>query len=117
LLIPGESANGRGAEAAGVHPALLPGGRLVRDAAARQKAEAAWQAKLPVEDGLDTRGMLQAAAAGQLEMLILVGANLMQTFPDARLVAEALQKTPFVVVVDLFETETAEFADVVLPAA
>ncbi|MBO8140583.1 MAG: NADH-quinone oxidoreductase subunit NuoG [Firmicutes bacterium] len=101
VLIPGEQANSRGAEAMGVRPDRLPGHRPVEAGAA----------------GLDTAGMLQAAAQGRLHALYLVGANLQETYPDGRLVREALSRVPFLVVQDLFLTETARQADVVLPAA
>ena len=116
LLILSEQGNGRGAEWMGLHPALLPGGRVAAEASARAEVEQAWGAALPAEDGLSTESMLKAAAAGSLEALVLFGANLKQTYPDGELVAAALQKA-FVVAVDLFVTETAEYADVILPAA
>lgn len=117
LLILSEQNNSRGAEHAGVLPQLLPGGKVASDANARQQVEKVWGKKLPAADGMDTGAMLKAAAAGQLEMLVLVGANVMQTYPDTELVTEALKKTPYVVAIDLFETETASYADVLLPAA
>ena len=101
VLIPGEQANSRGAEAMGVRPDRLPGHRPV----------AAGQA------GLDTGRMLQAAAAGTLQALYIVGANLAETYPHGALVQQALERVPFLVVQDLFLTETAKHADVVLPAA
>lgn len=117
LLIPGEQVNSRGAEWLGLHPQLLPGGRRIDDSADRTAVEKVWGQALPAEAGLSTAEMLQAAFAGQLEALLLFGANLKQTYPDTSLVTSALSKAPFVVAVDLFLTETAEYADVVLPAA
>ena len=83
----------------GVHPGLEPGYR-------------------PVEGGgKDTRGMLEAAAAGDISGLLIVGADPIADFPDAALAREALEKVESAVVVELFPTETARLADVVLPAA
>jgi len=117
LLIAGEQANAWGAEAMGVHPERLPGYAPVLHEGARRLVEQAWQVALPEGAGLDTARMLQRAAAGRLEALYLVSANLMATFPDRQLVEQALSKVPFLVVQDLFLTETAKHADVVLPAA
>ena len=69
------------------------------------------------EPGRDTRGILQAAAAGELDALMIFGADPIADFPDARLAERALQSSPFTVVIELFATETAARADVVLPSA
>jgi NADH-quinone oxidoreductase subunit G len=84
----GEQANARGAEAMG----MLPG-----------------------PQGLDTTAMLTAAGAGEVDVLALFGVNPMLRHPDRALVEAALETTPFVVVSDLFMTETAERATLVLP--
>lgn len=115
LLIPGEQANTRGAEALGMRPDVLPGYRSIDDEETRAQFEQAWQADLPEGVGLDVRGMLEKAAAGQLQGLYLAGANIMDTYPDRALAEAALERLPFVVVQDLFLTETAKKADVILP--
>lgn len=117
LLIPGEQTNAWGAEAMGVRPDRLPGYAPVLDAEARRRVEEAWQAELPQGAGLETGAMLRQAAAGKLQALYLAGANLLNTYPDRELVQQALSKVPFLVVQDLFLTETAMHADVVLPVA
>lgn len=101
VLIPGEQANSRGAEAMGVRPDMKPGFERVADDGV----------------GLDTAAMLEAAKSGKMQALYLASANLAGTFPDEALVREALANVPFLVVQDLFLTETAKYADVVLPAA
>src|SRR5690606_35230896 len=93
--------NSRGAEAMGVRPDLKPGFVSVEEGAA----------------GLDTRGMLAAAKDGRLQALYLASANVAVTFPDGALARAALENVPFLVVQDLFMTETARYADVILPAA
>jgi len=95
--ITGEQGNARGAEAMGMHPSFGPG-----------------YAK--VETGRDTAAMLAAARDGQLGVLSILGANPALHFPDAALVREALEKTPFVVVTELFMTDTAKLANLILPA-
>ena len=67
--------------------------------------------------GMDTRAMLEAAAAGELDALVLVGADPVRDFPDASLARRALEKIPFTLVVELFATDSAQLADVVLPSA
>jgi predicted molibdopterin-dependent oxidoreductase YjgC len=67
--------------------------------------------------GMDTRAMLEAAAAGELDALVLIGADPVRDFPDAALARRALEKIPFTLVVELFPTESAQLADVLLPSA
>lgn len=116
LLIPGEQNNAWAADAMGVRPDRLPGYRPIDDEGKRA-VEEAWRAELPEGAGLDTGAMLEAAAAGKLQALYLAGANVMGTHPDRGLAQKALENVPFLVVQDLFLTETAKYADVVLPAA
>ncbi|MFN2459382.1 MAG: molybdopterin-dependent oxidoreductase, partial [Candidatus Velthaea sp.] len=71
---------------------------------------------LPQGTALGTLGMLEGARDGNLSVLALMGVNPMLHFPDRELVASALRATPFVVVSELFMTETAELATLVLPA-
>jgi NADH-quinone oxidoreductase subunit G len=70
---------------------------------------------LPRNGGLDTRKMFEAARDGNLDVLAILGANPVLRFPDRALVEEALRAAPFVVVTEMFLTETAELADLVLP--
>ncbi len=108
----GDYANSRGAADMGLYPNLLPG--YLSAAHGNDTLFAAeWRATLPTEPGMDLRQMVAAAAEGKLKGLYVVGSN-----PVARFGVDpfALAKT-FVVVQDLFLTETAANADVVLPAA
>ena len=106
----GDYANSRGASDMGLYPDLLPGYWPVANGG---HYAAEWRASLPAEPGLDLRQMIAAAAEGKLKGLYVVGSN-----PVSRFGVDpfALSKT-FVVVQDLFLTETAANADVVLPAA
>ncbi|MBV8281179.1 MAG: NADH-quinone oxidoreductase subunit NuoG [Candidatus Eremiobacteraeota bacterium] len=99
ILVVGSQGNARGAEAAGCVPNLGPGYAPVAD------------------PGLTTTEMLQAAAAGKLDALFIVGANPALTFPDGGLARKALETVPFLAVSDQLLTETASFADVVFAAA
>ena len=110
----GDQANSRGAEPLGLRPDLLPGYRL----RGRSRGPPAGGAGARAGgSGLSTQAMLEHAVAGRLGFLYLVGANLVETFPDRALATAALESEAFVVVQDLFLTETARLADVVLPAA
>jgi NADH-quinone oxidoreductase chain G len=71
---------------------------------------------MPQGGGLGVQAMLKAAAAGKLDVLYLLGEDPLVSYPDRDLVAAALVK-PFVVVDELFLSETAKHADLVLPAA
>jgi NADH-quinone oxidoreductase subunit G len=102
-------ANSRGAADMGLYPDLLPG---YHPAAAASRFREEW-AEIPQQSGLDFSGMVEAAKAGKLKALYVVGSN-----PVGRLDIDpfAFSKS-FVVVQDMFLTETAVMADVVLPAA
>ena len=109
LVCLADYANSRGAADMGLYPDLLPGYMPVADGS---KFHQEW-AIAPATPGLTLPKMLDAANAGNLRALYVVGAN-----PVGRLNVDpaALKKT-FVVVQDMFLTETAAIADVVLPAA
>ena len=73
--------------------------------------------KPAANSGMDTRAVLEAAGAGELDALVLVGADPITDFPDASLARSALEKVPFTLAVELFATESVQLADVVLPSA
>lgn len=102
--------NAAGAFDMGLAPGLLPGRVGLGD------TPAGW-ATAPTDRGLDTRAMLEAAAEGAIEVLVLVGADPLDDFPDADLAARALERCPTVIAVDLFPTRTVATASIVLPAA
>jgi NADH-quinone oxidoreductase subunit G len=111
----GDYANSRGASDMGVLPGMLPGYAPVEDASARDKFGKLWGATLPDRPGLDARGMLAAAADGKLRALYVAGANPVKTFGVNAIGRHG--KLDLLVVQDLFLTETAKLADIVLPAA
>ncbi len=110
----GDYANSRGAADMGLLPATLPGYQPLADAAARSRYESAWGASIPAEPGKDLRSILSAIDAGSLKALLVFGSNPLKTF---RLDQSVLSKLSFLMVAELFPTETAAMADVVLPAA
>ncbi|MCA9970140.1 MAG: molybdopterin-dependent oxidoreductase, partial [Anaerolineales bacterium] len=109
--------NVQGACDMGALPNVYPGYQRVGDPAARQKFEAAWGVPLPADDGLTHVEIFDAVATGQIEALYLVGENPLLTEANANHVRAALETLDFLVVQDIFLSETAAYADVVLPAA
>jgi NADH-quinone oxidoreductase subunit G len=109
LICLGDYANSRGASEMGLYPDLLPGYEPLSDAA---RFQLEWGA-LPTEKGLSLPEMMEAAQAGKLKALYVIGANPVEHLGVDPFV---LSKS-FVVVQDMFLTETATIADVVLPAA
>jgi NADH-quinone oxidoreductase subunit G len=104
--------NARGAVDAGLVPGLLPGGRNL---AAPGRVTGVWS-RLPSQPGLDTRQMLERAAAGELAVLHLIGVDPARDFEDPRLARQALEKVGTLIVQDLLPTASILHADVVLPA-
>lgn len=108
--------NFQGAVDMGASPAHLPGHVSLTKKTHRSKLDEAWKTELPAKQGLTADQMLSAAAKGELGALYTVGVDLTCSFPGGDKAAEALDKVDFLVVQDLFMTETARRADVVLPA-
>jgi NADH-quinone oxidoreductase subunit G len=102
-------ANSRGAADMGLFPDLLPGYHSV---AGISRAKITWASAVPTVPGLAIPQMLDDAATGRLQALWVVGSNPAARYPDG----EAFSR-PFLVVQDMFLTETAQHADVFLPAA
>ena len=109
----------------GVLPNVYPGYQKVEDPAVRAKFARAWSRtraqsaslELPAARGLTYIEMLRAAAVGRIKALYIMGANPVMTCPDSGLVERALRALDFLVVQEIFPTETAQLAHVVLPAA
>ncbi len=110
----GGYANSRGAADMGLLPDRLPGYAPVHDPAARDSFGKLWGATLPSEHGLSAREMLDAAASGKLKALYVVGSNPLKTFGVS---AERLASVDLLVVHEMFMTETAQHADIILPAS
>ena len=103
--------NEQGAWDAGCVPDFLPGSVPVEDAQARQKFEEAWGGEVPVGPGLGMGGVFEGTQNGRIKALYIVGDS--PNF-DAE-VLEALPRAEFLVVQELFASEVAQRADVVLP--
>jgi formate dehydrogenase alpha subunit len=109
--------NVQGACDTGCLPEVIPGYQKVALPATHQKVKEIWGCELPAKPGLSVVEMMKAAGEGEIKGMYIMGENSMVTEPDSDHVRHALKNLEFLVVQDIFLTETAEFANVVLPAA
>ena len=109
--------NGQGACDMGALPDFLPGYQNVADIHTRKRFEQRWKVALPDTPGLSAIEMIEQARSGKINGLYIVGENPCLSFPHSELVTEALASLDFLVVQDMFLTETAQLASVILPAA
>lgn len=98
-------------------PGDFPGYQKVYIKENREKFEKAWGVDLPSKSGLTLQEIIHGGLDGSIKFLYIMGENPMLTDPDLRNVEKALKGIEFLVVQDIFLTETAEVADIVLPAA
>lgn len=108
--------NVQGACDMGCLPNTFPGYQRVDDPAIRGKFEQYWGCKLNPSPGLTLTEMFDAAYSKSIKAIYLVGENPVMSDPDSKHIIESLKTLDFFVVQDIFLTETAELADVVLPA-
>ena len=111
-----EKNNSQGVIDMGLTPEYLPGYQKVTDQSARKKFELAWEVRLPSEPGFNALEILDKAEEGEVRALYVVGENPLVTYPDRNKTLNALEKLDFLIVQDLFLSETAKQAHVVLPA-
>lgn len=112
--------NVQGASDAGLIPMFLPDYHRVTDPVHRAAAEAAWglpPGRLPEQPGLTVVEIIDAACAGQIQAMLIQGENPAMSDPDSAHTRAGLAKLQHLVVQDIFLTETAALADVVLPAS
>ena len=108
--------NVQGACDMGALPDYYTGYQRVADEASRQKFEQAWNTRLPASAGLTVVEMMNAAVKKEIRGMYIMGENPIISDPDIRHVKRALDSLDFLVVQDIFLSETAQLADVVLPA-
>ncbi|MBI4301327.1 MAG: molybdopterin-dependent oxidoreductase, partial [Chloroflexi bacterium] len=109
--------NTQGTADMGCLPNFYPGYQRVSNATAQQKFEEAWGYPLGTTPGLTLTEVFPAIKAGKVKALYVVGHNPLLSHPDVSQVEAALDNIDFLVVQDIFLTETARLAHVVLPAA
>jgi len=110
--------NVQGACDMGGLPNVLTAYQSVADEAVRTKFETAWKSsvKIPAGPGLTVTELMNGALAGSVKALYIMGENPLLSDPNMNHVEKALQSIEFLVVQDIFLNETAQLADVVLPA-
>ena len=106
--------NVHGAIDSGLVPGFLPG-RVSLDTG-RDWFESAWATEVPRGKGLDAQGILEASAAGKIEVLVIFGADPIADFPDADLARRGIAGAKKMIAVGAFLTGTSRSAEVALPS-
>jgi formate dehydrogenase major subunit len=109
--------NVQGSSDMGALPDTYTAYRSVADEPTARLFEAEWGVKVPREKGLTIPQMFDAAVAGDLKAMYIFGEDVAQTDPNTAHVVAALENLEFMVCQDIFETETTQYADVILPAS
>ena len=108
--------NVQGASDSGLIPMMYPDYQRVDDPEANKRFQALWGTKLETKPGLTVVEIMKEADAGRIRGMYIMGENPAMSDPDAGHAREAMAKLEHLVVQDIFLTETAYLADVVLPA-
>jgi formate dehydrogenase major subunit len=108
--------NVQGASDHGAMPNNFPGYQDVANAEIRAKFEKAWGVKLPPKPGLDNHQMIDGIHEGKLRAMYIFGEEMSLVDSNANYVDAALAKVDFLVIQEIFFSETCRFADVILPA-
>ena len=109
--------NVQGASDAGLIPMFFPDYKPVTDAETRTKYEEFWGSQLDPDRGLTVVEITEAAYDGDIKAMYIMGENPAMSDPDQQHARAALANLDILVVQDIFMTETAAFADVILPAS
>ncbi len=109
--------NVQGAADMGCQPHQGAGYFAVDDATHHQYYEQHYQTKIPQQPGLKIPQMFEAAKTGKLKALWIMGEDVVQTDPNQQLVVASLSNLDFLVVQEIFMSETAKMADVILPGS
>ncbi|MDO9308300.1 MAG: molybdopterin-dependent oxidoreductase [Deltaproteobacteria bacterium] len=110
-----EKNNTQGMLDMGICPEYLPGYHTYEHAAA--KFGAAWKCTIPATPGKDLFQIIEAIESGQIKALYVMGSDPLHILPDRNRTLKALQKLELLVVQDIFLTDTARLAHIILPAA
>jgi formate dehydrogenase alpha subunit len=107
--------NVQGACDMGGLPNVYPGYQVITDGQIAEKFGKAWKAKVSTQVGLMLPEMLKAAHSGEVKAMFILGENPMVSDADIHHVEECLKSLDFLVVQDIFMSETAQLAEVILP--
>ncbi|MBI5056805.1 MAG: NADH-quinone oxidoreductase subunit NuoG [Nitrospirae bacterium] len=116
LYLLSEKPNEQGLIDAGCVPDMLPGGRPLSIHDFKRKFEDAWNGAVPADDGMTLFEIIAGARDKKIKALYIMGENPVFNLPGRSSIKDSLKALDFLVVQDIFLTETAEIADVVLPA-
>ena len=109
--------NVQGASDAGLIPMMYPDYQLVDTIKTRKFFEDLWKSELDPNKGLTVVEIMDAIHAGKIKGMYILGENPAMSDPDLNHARESLQKLEHLIVQDIFLTETATYADVILPAS
>lgn len=113
----GKENNAQGARDMASLPEFLPGYQSLKDERVRKKFAQIWGKVPPLAKGINAWEMFRQAQEGKIKGMYIMGENPLKSFPDKNFIEGALRKLDFLLVQDLFLTETARLAHLVLPAA
>lgn len=109
--------NVQGASDSGALPTDLPGYQKIERPGVREKFEKAWGSELPKRRGITKITAMDQMLRGKVRGVYIMGENTVVSDPNTNHAQAALEATDFIVVQDIFMTDTAKLADVILPAA
>jgi predicted molibdopterin-dependent oxidoreductase YjgC len=109
--------NVQGASDSGALPTDLPGYQKIERPGVREKFEKAWGTELPKRRGITKITAMDQMLRGRVRGVYIMGENTVVSDPNTNHAQAALEATDFIIVQDIFMTDTARLADVVLPAA
>jgi formate dehydrogenase alpha subunit len=107
--------NVQGACDMGGLPNVYPGYQAVTVDASREKFEKAWGAQMSQKVGLTVTEMIPEAGEGRVKALVIMGENPVMSDPDSAHIRHCLEKCEFLVLQEIFPSETSAYADVLLP--
>jgi formate dehydrogenase alpha subunit len=109
--------NGQGAFSMGAVPDFYADYQPVSESAVHKKFEEVYKVSLPKNKGLQIREMFNNAYKGKVKAMYVMGADVLMSEPDTTRVKKALENLELLIVQDIFMSNTAKYADVILPAA
>ena len=109
--------NVQGACDLGGLPNVYPGYQRVTDEASRQKFESAWGVPLSNENGLTVTEVIPRAGEGKVKALYIMGEDPIMSDPDSNHIRHCMEVCDFIVLQEIFPSETSPYADVLLPGA
>ncbi|HYZ73199.1 MAG TPA: molybdopterin-dependent oxidoreductase, partial [Chthoniobacterales bacterium] len=109
--------NVQGAGDIGAMPDSLPGYQSITDPTIRERFEKRWGVKLPAMPGMNNHQMVEAIYKGELRAMYVAGEDMISADSNSNFLAGAFEKLDFLIVQDVFFSETCRYANLVLPAA